>query len=42
MVLAPFVNYNMVAKIPFCAEAAQFVKLGGYGKITKKREQLVF
>jgi hypothetical protein len=24
MVLAPFVNYNMDAIFPFCAEAAQF------------------
>jgi uncharacterized protein YjbI with pentapeptide repeats len=25
MVLAPFVNYNMDAIFPFCAEAAQFI-----------------
>jgi hypothetical protein len=24
MVLAPVVNYNMAAKIPFCAEAGQY------------------
>jgi hypothetical protein len=27
MVLAPFVNYNMDAIFPFCAEAAQVVSL---------------
>jgi hypothetical protein len=27
MVLAPFVNYNMDAIFPFCAEAAQLLRL---------------
>jgi hypothetical protein len=32
MVLAPFVNYNMDAIFPFCAEAAQYVRYEYLGK----------